>query len=203
MKRARIALGVFALLVLAGTALLLAVGSTGSHGTRSVAPLKKAADPDASSKQNTAAVEAGPAALQAADESFAQRAYPANDIPIQLSLNAQQSWKAVDNRGIGKGKNKAGQWAMIGPSHSNMPGLLVFSGADYTTSGRITALALDPSCSQSTCRLWVGAAGGGVWRTTNGMAGTPSWTFVSGGLPTNAIGALTYDVERRALRGHW
>ena len=199
MKRARIALGVFALLVLAGTALLFAVGSTGSHGTRSVAPLKKAADPDASSKQNTAAVEAGPAALQAADESFAQRAYPANDIPIQLSLNAQQSWKAVDNRGIGKGKNKAGQWAMIGPSHSNMPGLLVFSGADYTTSGRITALALDPSCSQSKCRLWVGAAGGGVWRTTNGMAGTPSWTFVSGGLPTNAIGALTYDASSGAL----
>ena len=199
MKRARIALGVFALLVPAGTALLLAVGSTGSHGTRSAAPLKKAADPDASSKQNTAAVEAGPAALQAAEESFAQRAYPANDIPIQLSLNAQQSWKAVDNRGIGKGKNKAGQWAMIGPSHSNMPGLLVFSGADYTTSGRITALALDPSCSQSKCRLWVGAAGGGVWRTTNGMAGTPSWTFVSGGLPTNAIGALTYDASSGAL----
>ena len=199
MKRARIALGVFALLVLAGTALLLAVGSTGSHGTRSAAPLKKAADPDASSKQNTASVEAGPAALQAAEESFAQRAYPANDIPIELSLNAQQSWKAVDNRGIGKGKNKAGEWAMIGPSHSNMPGLLVFSGADYTTSGRITALALDPSCSQSKCRLWVGAAGGGVWRTTNGMAGTPSWTFVSGGLPTNAIGALTYDASSGAL----
>ena len=195
MKRARVALGFFALLVLAGTALLLAVGSTGSHGTRSVAPLKKAADPDASSKQNTAAVEAGPAALQAAEESFAQRAYPANDIPIQLSLDAQSAWKAVDNRGIGKGKNEPGQWAMIGPSHSNMPGLLVFSGADYTTSGRITALALDPSCSQSKCRLWVGAAGGGVWRTTNGMAGTPSWTFVSGGLPTNAIGALTYDAS--------
>jgi hypothetical protein len=199
MKRARIALGVFALLVLAGTALLLAVSSTGSQSTRSAAPPKKAADPDASSKQNTAAVEAGPAALQAAEESFAQRAYPANDIPIQLSVNAQQSWKALDNRGNGKGKNKAGQWAMIGPSHSNMPGLLVFSGADYTTSGRITALALDPSCSQSKCRLWVGAAGGGVWRTTNAMAGTPSWTFVSGGLPTNAIGALTYDASNGAL----
>ena len=92
MKRARIALGVFALLVLAGTALLLAVGSTGSHGTRSAAPLKKAADPDASSQQNTAAVEAGPAALQAAEESFAQRAYPANDNPIQRSRNAQQEW---------------------------------------------------------------------------------------------------------------
>jgi hypothetical protein len=199
MKRARIALGVFALLVLAATALLLAVSSTGSHSTRSGVPPKKAADPDASSKQNTASVEAGPAALQAAEESFAQRAYPANDIPIQLSLEAKSAWQSVTGRAVGKGKNKAGQWAMIGPSHSNMPGLLVFSGADYTTSGRITALALDPSCSQSKCRLWVGAAGGGVWRTTNGMAGTPSWTFVSGGLPTNAIGALTYDASTGGL----
>jgi hypothetical protein len=199
MKRARIALGVFALLALAGTALLLAVGSTGSHSTRSVAPLKKAADPDASSKQNTASVEAGPAALQAAEESFAQRAYPAEDIPIQLSLNAQSAWSSVKARSDAKGKNKAGQWAMIGPSHSNMPGLLVFSGADYTTSGRITALALDPSCSLDKCRLWVGAAGGGVWRTKNAMADTPSWTFVSGGLPTNAIGALTYDASSGTL----
>jgi hypothetical protein len=28
--------------------------------------------------------------------------------------------------------------------------------------------------------VWIGAAGGGVWRTTNALAGTPSWTFVSG-----------------------
>jgi hypothetical protein len=85
MRKARIALGVFALLVLAWTAVLLAVSSTGSHSTRSSAPLKKAADPDASSKQNTASVEAGPAALQAAEESFAQRAFPADDIPIRDS----------------------------------------------------------------------------------------------------------------------
>jgi hypothetical protein len=80
-----------------------------------------------------------------------------------------------------------------------MPGLLVFSGADYTTSGRITALAIDPSCTFDKCRLWVGAAGGGVWRTKNAMADSPSWTFVSGGLPTNAIGALTYDASSNTL----
>ena len=80
-----------------------------------------------------------------------------------------------------------------------MPGLLVFSGADYTTSGRVTAIALDPSCSQSKCRLWIGAAGGGVWRTTNALGGTPSWTFVSGSLPTNAIGTLTYDAATGTL----
>jgi hypothetical protein len=199
MKKARLALGLFALLVLGATALLLAVSSTGTHTARSVVPLKKAADPDASSKQNTAAVEAGPAALQAAEESFVQRAYPADDIPIQLSLNAQSAWSAVTSRAIGKGKNLSGQWSLIGPSSANMPGLLVFSGADYTTSGRITALALDPNCTTTRCRLWVGAAGGGVWRTTNALSGGPSWTFVSAQLPTNAIGALTYDPSSGAL----
>jgi hypothetical protein len=88
---------------------------------------------------------------------------------------------------------------MIGPSSANMPGLLVFSGADYTTSARITALALDPNCTTVRCRVWVGAAGGGIWRTTNGLAGAPTWAFVSGSFATNAIGALTYDAASDTL----
>ena len=196
MKRARIALGLFSLLMLVGAALLLGVSHDGTKNARSNFAVKTSGDPDASSKKDSASVEAGPAATTAAAEAIAQRAYPADEIPLQLSLNAQKAWSSVKGR---KGKNKAGQWAMVGPSHSNMPGLLVFSGADYTTSGRITALALDPSCSQSKCRLWIGAAGGGVWRTKNAMAGTPSWTPVSDGLPTNAIGALTYDAASDTL----
>ena len=197
MKKARFALGVLSLLVLAATAVLLGVSSSGGHSVRSTVVAKKAADPDASSKKDTGSVEAGPAALQASEESFAQRAYPANDIPIQLSENAQSAWQAVKGRAVGK--SKTGQWALIGPSHPNMPGLLVFSGADYTTSGRITAMAIDPSCTLDKCRLWVGAAGGGGWRTKKAMGDTPSWPVVSGGLPTNAIGALTYNAASDTL----
>jgi hypothetical protein len=198
MKRARIALGVFSLLVLVGAALLLG----GSRDSKQSAPSGFAVasgDPDASSKMDTASVEAGPTAVTAAEEAFAQRAYPADDIPVELSLNAQKAWSAVKARANGKGKNTVGQWTMVGPSHADMPGLLVFSGADYTTSGRVTALALDPACTQAKCRMWVGAAGGGVWRTTNALSGSPSWTFVSGGLPTNAIGTLTYDAASDTL----
>src|SRR5262249_27572978 len=72
-------------------------------------------------------------------------------------------------------------------------GVLTFSHADYTTSGRITALAIDPNCSNAQCRLWVGAAGGGIWRTDNALSGSgANWTFVSGFFKTNAIGTLTY-----------
>src|SRR5438046_841409 len=79
-------------------------------------------------------------------------------------------------------------------STTNVPDVLTFSGAAYTTSGRITALAVDPACSNSRCRAWAAAAGGGVWRTDNALSGSGvNWTFVSNSFATNAIGTLTYD----------
>jgi hypothetical protein len=132
-------------------------------------------------------------------EAYAQRAYPADEVTAEASAGARSAWAAVKSRGVGKGKNKVGQWALIGPSSSRMPGILVFSGSDYTTSGRVTGLALDPACSQSKCRVWVAAAGGGIWRTKNGLSGSPSWEFVSGSFNTNAIGTLTYDANSDTL----
>src|SRR5436190_17188818 len=90
-------------------------------------------------------------------------------------------------------------WQEFGPSTATFPNILTFSGATYVTSGRVTALAIDPACNVTTCRLWLGAAGGGVWRTTNALATTPSWSFVSGVLHSGAIGALTYDAAHGVL----
>ena len=90
-----------------------------------------------------------------------------------------------------------GAW-LAGPSTANFP-ILTFSGAAYTTSGRVTALAIDPVCSNK-CTVWVGAAGGGVWRTDNALSGSgANWTFVSGSFATNAIGTLTYDSSTGTL----
>ena len=77
--------------------------------------------------------------LLAAEEAYANRAYPASDIPIVLTQNAAAAWAEVKGRGVGRGKNVPGQWTLIGPSTANFPAILTFSGADYTTSGRITA----------------------------------------------------------------
>ena len=88
----------------------------------------------------------------------------------------------------------------MGPSTANFPDILTFSGAAYTTSGRITALAIDPSCSTRRCRAWAAAAGGGVWRTDKALAGSGvKWTFVSGNFATNSIGTLTFDADRNTL----
>jgi hypothetical protein len=98
------------------------------------------------------------------------------------------------------GRPSVGAWQLIGPSKSDAPDILTFSGAEYFTSGRVTALAIDPSCSKSRCRVWVGAAGGGVWRTENALSGSgASWTFLSDSFGTNAIGTLTYDAANNTL----
>src|SRR4029079_13761852 len=60
-------------------------------------------------------------------------------------------------------------------------------------SGRVTALTIDPKCNAEKCRLYLGAAGGGVWRTKDGLKKHPKWKQVSAGIPTNAIGSIAID----------
>src|SRR6185436_18824836 len=127
-------------------------------------------------------------------------AYPATEIPFELTLNAQAAFNQIKAKGVGKGKNIPGQWTMAGPSTANYPGVLTFTGADYTTSGRITALDIAPNCASNQCRLYVAAAGGGVWRTDNALSGSgANWKFVSGSFATNAIGTLTFDSSTGTL----
>jgi len=134
----------------------------------------------------------GPVA--AAEEAYANRAYPASDVPFKLTVDAQKTWANVKSQAP-----SAGVWTLIGPSIPNVPDILTFSGRDYTTSGRITALAIAPTCTSNDCMLWVAAAGGGVWRTNKALANPPNWTFVSGSFATNAIGTLTYDTATGTL----
>jgi hypothetical protein len=134
-------------------------------------------------------------AQSAEEEDYLNRAYPATEISFVATLNAQNAFKAVKARKAAK--NGPGSWSLIGPSTARVPTALSFYGGankEYVTAGRITALAIDPACSVGNkCRLWVAAAGGGVWRTDNALAGSgPSWSFVSGSFATNAIGTLTY-----------
>ena len=143
----------------------------------------------------------GPAA--AAEEDYANRAYPAKDIPFNATLNAHAAFNKVKTRAVAtttSAPTTSAAWTLIGPSTANFPDILTFSGAAYTTSGRITALAIAPNCTVGNCRVWAAAAGGGVWRTDNALSTSgPSWTFVSGSFETNAIGTLTYDAAHNTL----
>jgi len=138
--------------------------------------------------------EGGPAT--AALEEFAHRAIPLNDVPTEASQNAISGFNrfVATTSGVGNGKKTVGAWHLIGPSTAVDPSILTFSGAQYVTSGRITALAISPNCGNAGCRVWAAAAGGGVWRTDNALSGSgANWTFISGSFDTNAIGSLLLD----------
>jgi len=99
-----------------------------------------------------------------------------------------------------------GAWTALGPLTPNVPGEssqffdpVTQTGPTTQESGRVTALAIDPNCgkrsapSGAPCRLWVAAAGGGIWRTNNALAASPLWIAPPDTLPTNAFGSLAID----------
>jgi hypothetical protein len=144
----------------------------------------------------------------AAAEAYAKRAYPATDIPFSVSLKAHAAFKRIKSRAVATTSTTrtsvaapTAAWTLIGPSIAVDPSILTFSGAQYITSGRVTALAIAPGCSTASCRVWVAAAGGGIWRTDNALSTSPppTWTFVSDSFATNAIGTLTYDAATSTL----
>ncbi len=56
--------------------------------------------------------------------------------------------------------------------------------------GAIHTVAAHPSDANI---IYVGAVNGGVWKTTNGAASSPTWTPLTDDLPSLSIGALEFD----------
>jgi len=130
----------------------------------------------------------------AVDEHFAALAYPASDISLANMLNTANAYSVIKGKKGGQGGHAPGTWTLYGPTKAVYPPILNRHGSEYITSGRITSIALDPACT-TRCQIWIGAAGGGVWRQDkNGK-----WDFVSGALPSNAIGSLVYDAAHQTL----
>ena len=143
-------------------------------------------------------------------EAYLKRAYPASEVPWEATIAAKDGWESLSREA-----HSAGTWQLIGPSEANVPGVLNALGdaAPYITAGRVTAMALSPKCGAEAdhdrddrgdddahdrggnCRLYVAAAGGGIWRTDKPLHTNPSqkWEYVSGSFGTNAIGALIID----------
>jgi hypothetical protein len=133
--------------------------------------------------------------VTAAEEDYANRAYPGTDIPLATTMNAHAAFNQVKAHSQANDRRRPGQWTLIGPSSANFPNILTFSGAAYTTSGRITALVIAPNCGEDLCYLYLAAAGGGIWRTDQARNTSPSqhWDYISGSFGTNAIGTLIID----------
>jgi hypothetical protein len=123
-------------------------------------------------------------------EAYLQRAYPADEVSMSDTIAAQNAWAHLESEG-----GSPGTWQLIGPSSGTVPAVLNVLGdsAEYVTSGRVTAMAISPKCGDDECRLYVAAAGGGIWRTKNALDDSPDWKFISGSFATNAMGSLVID----------
>jgi hypothetical protein len=158
----------------------------------------KSGDPDAQTQIGKSKNLGNPDSFAA--EQIAALAYPATSLSVNL-LNQERAFYL----GHIKGRSKVSKngWQLAGPQTATQPAVLNFfdnQASDFQVSGRVTAIAVDPSaCSATSCRVWLAAAGGGIWRSDNALNANPKWTFLSGNFGTNAIGTLTYDAASHTL----
>ncbi|MEP6666814.1 MAG: hypothetical protein ABJA81_10230, partial [Nocardioidaceae bacterium] len=129
-----------------------------------------------------------------ADAAFAERAYPGDSISVAQMDKARASWAKASQRKV----KPTGSWTQAGPSQALYPFTPLrnsdsYVPNEYIASGRATDSAIARTCSPGSCRMYVTPAGGGVWRTDDALATTPSWTYLGGPLGINAAGTVTID----------
>lgn len=81
-----------------------------------------------------------------------------------------------------------GTWVLRGPAPAH--GGQIENITDRPVTGAVHALAPHPTNADT---LLVASVNGGLWRTNNATAANPSWSKVSGSLPTTSFSAIAYD----------
>lgn len=118
-------------------------------------------------------------------------AYPYTAVSYDQTIGAYNAYQTLSRQHQWALDGRA--WHLIGPQTGNVPTQVTYTGSATTASGRVTAIAIGSPCDQNLCRVWVGAAGGGVWEADNGLATKPGWHSSSDGLASNAIGSIVID----------
>jgi len=143
----------------------------------------------------------GPRALE--EEKAATRAFPGDGLMLEGAAIGRQETARIGDFND-EDSYTPHRWRSIGPFSAIYPVATSRTNAPYVASGRISALAIDPRCNMGdaedsrddedrNCRFFVGAAGGGIWRTDRPFSNNPRWHFTSGSFETNAIGTIAID----------
>jgi hypothetical protein len=133
---------------------------------------------------------------------YGQRKYPAATLPPDAIGKALRAAKRNNTRKQQTGGVSVSaalavpSWVALGPSQ--IPGGQTDTSlgggpnpfAAGTVSGRVSAIAVDPTDPNT---VYCGGAQGGVWKTTNALAPTPTWTPISDFEASLAIGDIAID----------
>jgi photosystem II stability/assembly factor-like uncharacterized protein len=124
---------------------------------------------------------------------FGQRAAPAKAIPPGAFESALKEAKAI-GRATPSVVSASSTWQSAGPQPVNSedptyqdPVVNNFGAGWGIDSGRVTAVAVDPSDDLT---VYMGAADGGIWKTTDGGA---TWASLGDQLDTQTVGAIAID----------
>lgn len=136
-----------------------------------------------------------------AQESYDERALPRHAIAAAQQDHAETAFQKARSRAASangrttlrraQGLTTAQSWTELGPTTGSVPGPVTYTGTPTVVSGRTTALAIAHDCTLASCTVYVGTAGGGVWKTTTGLSPRPVWKHIGDDIPSNAIGSLT------------
>jgi len=117
---------------------------------------------------------------------YQQRAYPHDAIPAGARFRAMQE---LENRLAAEKAareragtfDQVGAWQLLGPA--------ILNGFWGVNSGRVTAIAVDPTNFNI---VYLGAAQGGVWKTTDGGS---TWTPLTDSQASLATGSIAIDPQ--------
>jgi hypothetical protein len=129
---------------------------------------------------------------------YGQRSAPAKRIPAGAFPAALVQAESVAPASV-RMPGATSAWRSAGPQPVNSedpryqdPVVNNFGAGWGIDSGRVTAVSLHPRFPNT---VYMGAADGGIWKTTNGGA---TWTSIGDELDTQAIGAIALARQRRS-----
>ena len=103
------------------------------------------------------------------------RAFPERDIPQDKFFAAFEYSKTSMKEYPSSLNGSTGGWMPLGPNN---------------IGGRTLSLALDPA---DTSVIWMGAASGGLWKSTTGGIGANAWSYVETGFPSLGVSSILID----------